>query len=169
MTSSILESSLTECPSLRTCTTSALAHFRTDGCGTWVPIWLSPPADFHRHFNSFSLITAYRARANAAHYAVALLREATFVVHRRGWSTAIRSASQDGRMRRPPSSKLVEGKRHEMFKSRLQSPHWSCRLSAMVQQAALLFKALPRCVRGCCTKGWWSQRVDATFNRGKIR
>ena len=30
---------------------------------------------------------------------------------------AIRSASQDGRMRRPPSSKIVEEKRHEMFKS----------------------------------------------------
>jgi hypothetical protein len=47
-------------------------------------------------------------------------------------------------MRRPPSSKIVEGKCHEMFKSRLQSRHWSCRLSArLVQQAALLFKALP--------------------------
>ena len=50
---------------------------------------------------------------------------------------------------RPPSSKIVEGKHHEMFKSGMQSRHWSCRLSArLVQQAALLFKALPRCVRG---------------------
>jgi hypothetical protein len=56
-------------------------------------------------------------------------------------------------MRRPPSSKIVEGKRHEMFKSRLQSRHWSCRLSArLVQQAALLFKALPRCLRSCPAK-----------------
>ena len=53
-------------------------------------------------------------------------------------------------MRRSASSKIVKGKCHEMFKSRLQSRHWSCCLSArLVQQAALLFKALPRCVRGC--------------------
>jgi hypothetical protein len=56
-------------------------------------------------------------------------------------------------MRRPPLSKIVEGKRHEMFKSRLQSRHWSCRLSArLVQQTSLLFKALPRCVRGRCAE-----------------
>jgi hypothetical protein len=56
-------------------------------------------------------------------------------------------------MRRPPSSKIVEGKRHEMFKSRLQSRHWSCRLSArLAQQATLLFKALPRCFRSCAAK-----------------
>ena len=30
-------------------------------------------------------------------------------------------------MRRPPSSKIMEGKRHEMLKSRLQSRLWSCR------------------------------------------
>jgi hypothetical protein len=36
----------------------------------------------------------------------------------------------------------VEGKRHEMFKSKLQPRHWSCRLSArLVQQTSLLFKA----------------------------
>ena len=44
-------------------------------------------------------------------------------------------------MRRSASSKIMEGKRHETFKSRLQSRHWSCCLSArLVQQAALLFK-----------------------------
>src|SRR5262249_62341396 len=56
-------------------------------------------------------------------------------------------------MRRPPPSTIVEGRRHEMFKSRLQSRHRPCRLSArLVQQAALLFQTLPRCVRGGCTK-----------------
>ena len=39
-------------------------------------------------------------------------------------------------MRRPPWSKIMEGKRHEMFKSRPQAAHWSCRSSArLVQQA----------------------------------
>jgi hypothetical protein len=56
----------------------------------------------------------------------------------------MRSVSQDGR--RPPSSTLVEGKRYEMCKSRLQSRNF--RLSArLAQQAAILFKALPRSVR----------------------
>ena len=32
-------------------------------------------------------------------------------------------------MRRPRSSEIVEGKRHEVFKPRLQSRHWSRRLS----------------------------------------
>src|SRR3974377_618445 len=42
------------------------------------------------------------------------------------------------------SSKIVEGKHHEMLKPRLQTRHWSCRLSArLVQPAALLFTALP--------------------------
>src|SRR5690349_18314445 len=35
-----------------------------------------------------------------------------------------------------------------MFKSRLQSRHWPCRLSArLVEQPALLLNALPRCKR----------------------
>ena len=46
-------------------------------------------------------------------------------------------------------AKIAEGKCHEMFKSRLQSRHWSRRLSPwVVQQTSLLFKTLPRCLRG---------------------
>jgi hypothetical protein len=56
-------------------------------------------------------------------------------------------------MRRPPSLKTVEGKRHEVFKSRLQSRHWPCRLSAqLVEQPALLLNAMPRCLRSCPAK-----------------
>jgi hypothetical protein len=45
----------------------------------------------------------------------------------------------------PPSSKIVEGKRHEMFKPALLSWNRSCLLSArLVWQATLLFKALSR-------------------------
>jgi hypothetical protein len=56
-------------------------------------------------------------------------------------------------MRRPRSSKIVEGKCHEMFKSRLQSRYWSGRLSArLVQQATLLFNEMLRCLRSCLVK-----------------
>ena len=70
----------------------------------------------------------------------------------RGWSATICMVASRVRVSnltlpelgRPPPSKIVGGKRHEMLKSLLQSRDWSCRLSArLVQQATLLFKALP--------------------------
>ena len=65
-------------------------------------------------------------------------------------------------MRRPRSSEIVEGKRHEVFKPRLQSRHWSRRLPAgLVQQASLLFKAMSRRLRGLCTKV--TTRADNLF------
>src|SRR5215510_3317352 len=52
-------------------------------------------------------------------------------------------------MRGPAWSKIVRGKRHEMFKSRLHSRHWSCRLpERLVRQATLLFTTLSQCVCG---------------------
>src|SRR6516225_2399927 len=65
-------------------------------------------------------------------------------------------------MRRPRSSEIVEGKRHEVFKPQLQSRHWSRRLPAgLVQQASLLFKAVSRRLRGLCTKV--TTRADNLF------
>ena len=65
-------------------------------------------------------------------------------------------------MRRPRSSEIVEGKRHEVFKPRLQSRRWSRRLPAgLVQQASLLFKAMSRRLRGLCTKV--TTRADNLF------
>ena len=57
---------------------------RMNGVETWVPISLSPPADFRKPFASFLLMTVSRARTNTAHCAVALLRKATFVIHEHG-------------------------------------------------------------------------------------
>src|SRR5262249_36568863 len=51
------------------------------------------------------------------------------------------------------TSKQSLGKCHEMFKSRLQSRHWSHRLSSwVVQQTSLLFKTLPRRLRDGCSE-----------------
>jgi hypothetical protein len=113
---------------------------------TWVPISLSPPADFRKQFASFSLITVSRARTNTAHCAVALSRKVTFVIHGHGSSTAIRSAWWEGLVWRCPSSKIARGKCHEVLKSRLHPRDWARPLSArLVQRAALLFKELSRC------------------------
>jgi hypothetical protein len=125
-----------------------------DGCRTWVPISLSPPADFRKPFASFWLITVSRARTNTAHCAVALSRKAMSVIHGHGSSTVIRSASREGHVWRCPSSKIAGGKCHEMLKSRLHPRHWTRPLSGrVVQQAALLFKELPRCRCGYRSSG----------------
>ena len=89
---------------------------------TWVPISLSPPADFRKQFASFSLITVSRARTNPAHCAVALSRKAMSVIHGHDSSTAIRSASREGRVWRCPSSKIVGGKCHEMLRIQTAPP-----------------------------------------------
>jgi hypothetical protein len=60
------------------------AHFGIYGCGTWVPIQVTPQADFPGQFGSFSLITACRAKTSTARCAIALWKKATFVIHRRG-------------------------------------------------------------------------------------
>jgi hypothetical protein len=121
---------------------------------TWVPISLSPPADFRKQFASFSLITVSRARTNTAHCAVALSRKAMSVIHGHSSSIAIRSASREGHVWRCPSSKIARGKCHEMLKSRLHPRHWTRPLSGrVVQQAVLLFKELPRCRCGYQSSG----------------
>ena len=52
-----------------------------------------------------------------------------------------------------PSSKIERGKCHEMFKSSLQSRYWPSRPPLrVVQQATLLFKKLPPCLRGGCAR-----------------
>jgi hypothetical protein len=53
-----------------------------------------------------------------------------------------------------------------MFKSSLQSRHWSYRLSArLVSQVALLFKALPRCIRADAPQLQQKLSVTAYFDR----
>jgi hypothetical protein len=128
---------------------------------TWVPISLSPPADFRKQFASFSLITVSRARTNTAHCAVALSRKAMSVIHGHGSSTAIRSASREGHVWRCPSSKIAGGKCHEMLKSRLHPRHWSRPLGRVVQQAAPLFKELPRCSCGYRSSGAIARRTKS--------
>ena len=70
------------------------------------------------------------------------IEKATCANRTHGCSIAIRSASLDT----PTSSHAPREKCHEMRRSGLQSQHWPRLLPArLVQQAALLFPAMPRC------------------------
>jgi len=102
-------------------------------------------------------MTASRAQINAALCAVELSIKVTSVIHRRGWSTATLGASSEGHTWRCLPSMAALGKCHEMRKSRLQSRYWARLPSTrLVQQAAVLFEELPRCLPS------WSVETVAT-------
>jgi hypothetical protein len=78
---------------------------------------------------------------------------ATSRPHRCAYSSAMPSASPDTKKWQRCSSNVARGKCHEMLKSSLRSRHWPRRSPAwMVRQAALLFKGMPRHLRGQATE-----------------